>query len=228
MITSRVAIQREEDGFLGKRFVDLMVAFCCLALLLPVFALVAGWIMVVSPGPVLFRQERVGFRGRRFIMLKFRSMGPHAETQSHEEHVRQIVDSDTPMEKLDSQGDPRVIRGGRFLRASCLDELPQLLNVVRGEMSLVGPRPCVPSEFELYSDSQKERFDVKPGLTGYWQVTGKNKTTFSEMVAMDIYYVKSMSLWLDLKIMFRTIPTIWGQVMDTATTVKSGEAREGF
>jgi exopolysaccharide production protein ExoY len=123
--------------------------------------------------------------------------------------------ADCPMTKLDVSGDPRIIFGGRILRAMGLDELPQIFNVVRGEMSSVGPRPCTPNEFQGYQAWQEERLDALPGLTGYWQVNGKNKTTFSQMVEMDIYYARSLSLWLDFAILLKTLPAIIGQVLES-------------
>jgi lipopolysaccharide/colanic/teichoic acid biosynthesis glycosyltransferase len=122
------------------------------------------------------------------------------------------------MTKLDAVGDTRLIPGGRFLRASGLDELPQIFNVLRGEMSLVGPRPCLPKEFERYQPSELERVNALPGLTGYWQVNGKNYTTFKEMIAMDLFYIRNMSIWLDLTIMFRTIPTLIKEVRNRPRT----------
>lgn len=127
------------------------------------------------------------------------------------------------MTKLDA-ADPRLISGGRFLRASGLDELPQIFNVLRGEMSLVGPRPCLPHEFERYTVWQQERVNAPPGLTGFWQVNGKNKTTFSEMIAMDIFYARHMSIWLDLKIILKTIPALIEQ-MDESGRVAATESR---
>ena len=126
-----------------------------------------------------------------------------------------LMQTDRPMTKLDLSGDPRIIPGGRILRAMGLDELPQLFDVLRGEMSLVGPRPCTPHEFRRYQMWQRERFNAAPGLTGYWQVNGKNKTTFTEMIKMDIFYTKNMSICLDLTIMLRTLPTICAQVIET-------------
>ena len=152
-------------------------------------ALVSAWILLASPGPLLYRQERIGYRGRRFMILKFRTMKINVETQTHEGYFQRLMQADCPMTKLDCH-DARLIRGGRILRALGLDELPQLFNVIRGEMSLVGPRPCTPVEFEHYQPAQKARVNAPPGLTGYWQVNGKNKTTFSEMIAMDIFYGK--------------------------------------
>ena len=142
------------------------------------------------------------------MILKFRTMKVNVETQSHERYLEQLIHANRPMTKLDSAGDPRIIPGGRILRATGLDELPQLFNVLRGEMSLVGPRPCTPHEFGRYQKWQQARVDAPPGLTGYWQVNGKNKTTFTEMIDMDIHYTKKMSLWLDLAIMVKTFPAL--------------------
>jgi len=126
------------------------------------------------------------------------------------------------MTKLDSAGDPRIIAGGRLLRATGLDELPQLFNVLRGEMSLVGPRPCTPHEFKRYQVWQRERVNARPGLTGYWQVNGKNRTTFAEMINLDIFYTKNMSLWLDLTIISKTPPALISQVLDGRSAARSG------
>ena len=121
------------------------------------------------------------------MIFKFRSMKMNAETSSHEQHLASLMGNNSPMTKLDAAGDPRLIPLGRIFRATGLDELPQIFNVIRGEMSLVGPRPCLPYEFQRYERWQQERVNAAPGLTGYWQVNGKNKTTFSEMIEMDIY-----------------------------------------
>ena len=148
-------------------------------------------------------------------MLKFRTMEVNVETRSHELYFQQLVKSDCPMTKLDVSGDPRIVRGGRILRALGLDELPQLLNVARGEMTLVGPRPCTPAEFSMFEDWQRQRLDASPGLTGYWQVNGKNRTTFRQMIEMDIYYSRNASFWLDVKILLRTGPAILGQLIES-------------
>jgi lipopolysaccharide/colanic/teichoic acid biosynthesis glycosyltransferase len=196
-----------------KRILDITCILISLPFWLPVFIAVALWTKIVSPGPIFFRQERVGYRGERFMILKFRTMKVNVETQSHERHLEQLMKANCPMRKLDASGDPRIIRGGRILRALALDELPQLLNVLRGEMSLVGPRPCTPHEFRHYVGWQQERVNAPPGLTGYWQVNGKNKTTFTEMISMDIFYTKNMSLLLDLAIILRTLPAITAQAL---------------
>ncbi len=177
--------------------------------------LVGLLIRIVSTGPILFKQERVGYLGERFLCLKFRTMFVDADTKVHQGHLNQLIHSDAPMLKIDSRGDKRIIPFGRLLRATGLDELPQLINVLNGEMSLVGPRPCVSYEYEQYQEWQHERFNTLPGLTGLWQVSGKNRTTFTEMMHLDIQYVRNRSLWLDLKIIFKTVPALLVQVLET-------------
>jgi lipopolysaccharide/colanic/teichoic acid biosynthesis glycosyltransferase len=179
---------------------------------LPFFLLctrfVAAMTAMASPGPIFFRQERVGCGQRRFKLYKFRTMQVTADMSEHQKHFAQLARSNVPMHKLDAHGDSRLVPGGRLLRASGLDELPQIINVLRGEMSIVGPRPCIPYELAQYSSAQKERFQATPGLTGLWQVSGKNQTTFDEMVRLDIAYAKTRSLPVDLKIILRTIPVL--------------------
>src|SRR6202035_2651809 len=157
------------------------------------------------------------------MILKFRTMNVNVETQSHERHLEQLIHADCPMTKLDASGDPRIIRGGRLLRATGLDELPQLFNVLRGEMSLVGPRPCTPNEFCRYQPWQQQRVIAAPGLTGYWQVKGKNKTTFTEMINLHIFDTKNMSWRLDLAIILQTVPAIVGQVIETRRAGEPGK-----
>jgi exopolysaccharide production protein ExoY len=198
-----------------KRLLDIACILLSMPFWLPIMIALAVWIKLASPGPIFFRQERVGHQRKRFMILKFRTMKVNVETQSHERHLEQLIHANRPMTKLDSAGDPRIIPGGRILRALGLDELPQLFNVLRGEMSLVGPRPCTPHEFTRYQKWQQDRVNAPPGLTGYWQVNGKNKTTFTEMINMDIFYTKNMSFWLDLSIMARTFPAITCQVIET-------------
>lgn len=197
-----------------KRVLDIFCLLLALPTLLPLFAAIALLIKLVSPGPVFFTQDRIGFMGRRFRILKFRTMKVNAETHTHQNHLKDLIHSEKPMTKLDSKGDPRVIKFGGILRSSGLDELPQLINVFRGEMSLVGPRPCTQPEYEQFQPWHKQRFRALPGLTGLWQVSGKNKTTFSEMINLDIRYANDWSLWLDIKIMFLTFPVLLGQIKE--------------
>jgi len=199
----------------SKRTLDVLLILLTLPILIPLALLIALLIRSVSAGPVLFRQERVGYRGRRFRCFKFRTMLVDADTTTHQGHLRHLMNSNTPMMKMDARGDPRIIPFGLFLRASGLDELPQLINVLRGEMSLVGPRPCLPYEYDNYLPWQKERFETLPGLTGLWQVSGKNRTTFVEMIQFDIDYAKSRSLSLDFVIILKTIPVLLIQMGDT-------------
>jgi len=178
-------------------------------------------IRLVSKGPILFQQERVGYLGEKFMCLKFRTMFVGADTVSHQGHLHQLISSDGPMIKMDAHGDSRIILFGRWLRSSGLDELPQLINVLRAEMSLVGPRPCLAYESDKYLPWQKERFQAVPGLTGLWQVSGKNRTTFVEMLCLDIKYARTKSLWLDLKIILKTIPVLMIQMWDSRKKRKS-------
>jgi lipopolysaccharide/colanic/teichoic acid biosynthesis glycosyltransferase len=191
---------------------------CAIAVALPLLVplCLAVWLVIrlVSKGPILFKQERVGFRGQRFMCLKFRTMHCGAETTTHQGHLEQLMESNVPMVKMDVRGDARIIPLGRLLRSTGLDELPQLVNVLNGEMSLVGPRPCLAYEAARYLPWQLERFNALPGLTGLWQVNGKNRTTFTRMIQLDIEYTRTKSLGLDLKIMLKTIPALAVQVWD--------------
>ena len=201
-----------------KRILDVACIVLSSPFWLPVMTLVMGLVRFTSRGPIFYRQERVGYRRSPFMLFKFRTMYVNAETRRHEEYFADLMRSECPMTKLDAVGDTRLIPGGRFLRASGLDELPQIFNVLRGEMSLVGPRPCLPGEFERYQPSERQRVNALPGLTGYWQVNGKNNTTFKEMIAMDLFYIRNMSIWLDLTIMFRTIPALIKEVLNRPRT----------
>lgn len=183
---------------------DVSCILFSLPFILPLMAVVALWIKLVSRGPAIFRQERVGRNGERFTLYKFRSMQVNADTSRHSRHFNQLVRSDSPMVKLDLLSDSRLIPLGCLLRSAGLDELPQLFNVLRGDMSLVGPRPCLPEEYHHFSSSQRVRFQALPGLTGIWQSEGKGISTFAEMNEMDVRYVRTASLPLDLVIICRT------------------------
>ncbi|HET6888789.1 MAG TPA: sugar transferase [Candidatus Udaeobacter sp.] len=198
-----------------KSALDIMCILLALPIWLPLMILLMTVTRLASPGPIFYRQKRVGLGGRHFSIWKFRTMKVSAETQTHEHYFQELMRVDRPMTKLDTYGDPRLAPFGRFLRASGLDELPQIFNVLCGEMSLVGPRPCTPTEFAHYEPWQQERVNALPGLTGYWQVNGKNKTTFNEMIVMDLFYLKNLSILLDLKILFKTCTVVAGQLVES-------------
>jgi lipopolysaccharide/colanic/teichoic acid biosynthesis glycosyltransferase len=200
-------------GRILKRMIDISGSLLALILSAPLFLAIAIAIKATSRGPILFRQERVGLHGRKFIFLKFRSMYSQSSHTIHEEYVKQFISGSAGSRQNSAKNncvyklvcDPRVTRIGTFLRRSSLDELPQLVNVLKGEMSLVGPRPPIPYEVDRYDVWHRMRFlTVKPGLTGLWQVKGRSRTTFDEMVRLDLRYATSWSLWLDLSILIQT------------------------
>ena len=187
-----------------KRAVDTTGSFLLLVLTSPLLLFMALFIKLVSPGPVLFHQTRIGYKGIPFKFWKFRTMKCDNNQSFHGKHAQNfIVKGDIPMEKLDNH-DPRIIFGGKVIRKCCVDELPQLWNVLKGDMSLVGPRPCIPYEAKEYLRWHTHRFDVLPGLTGLWQVSGKNKLTFKQMIRLDIQYCQNISFLGDLAIILRT------------------------
>jgi len=206
--------QAKRYGYFFKRVIDIIGSSLALLLLSPVFCIISLLILVTSKGPVLFRQERLGQFGKKFIFLKFRSMHVNSDDAIHRDYIKKLITENqaseencdgvqAPVYKI--RNDPRIIPVGEFLRKSSLDELPQLLNVLRGEMSLVGPRPPIPYEFENYDIWHRYRLlKVKPGITGLWQVKGRSSTTFDEMVRLDLKYIQEWSLWLDFKILLLT------------------------
>jgi exopolysaccharide biosynthesis polyprenyl glycosylphosphotransferase len=187
-----------------KRSIDLVFSALVLILAAPLMGLVALMIKLESPGPVLFRQERVGRNGRRFTVYKFRSMVEGAEYQ--QEALQEFNEADGPLFKI--KRDPRLTRVGRWLRKLSLDELPQFYNVLSGEMSLIGPRPPLPAEVKQYQEWHKRRLEVMPGITGLSQISGRSELTFDETALLDIYYVENWSLGLDTKILLQTIPKV--------------------
>jgi len=199
-----------------KRAFDLTIAMLALGLLSPLWLLIALLIKVDSHGPVFYKQERVGMDGRIFLFFKFRTMHAGVDDDRHREYQRAYIngrpdsnlgDDARPVFKL--RTDERITRLGRILRKTSLDELPQLINVLRGEMSVVGPRPPIPYEVENYQLWHRKRLDMKPGITGLWQVSGRNRLPFDEMVRMDLYYIENWSLLLDIKIILQTLPVMW-------------------
>lgn len=190
---------------LWKRPFDIVLATALLLITLPVFLLVAVLIRLEGGGPLFFRQERVGRLGARFRMWKFRTMVPNTDDAPHREAARAWFRGEPSFGTLyKNERDPRVTRVGRLLRQMELDELPQLLNVLRGEMSLVGPRPAIPYELDLYQPQYFVRQLVRPGMTGLWQVTERVRISAAGMMSLDAFYVEEASLWLDLKILGRT------------------------
>jgi len=188
-----------------KRTVDLIAATVGLVLLLPVFVIVGLVIKLTSHGPVFFKHKRYGYLGKPFWVWKFRTMHIATDPEVHQQHVNELFARQRVLKKLDNPD--QLIPFGKLLRSSAIDELPQLINIFKGEMSLVGPRPDV-VPIEKYSPEHQTRFKVAPGLTGLWQVSGKNETTFEEMMQLDAEYVENRTLWLDLKILFLTVPAI--------------------
>jgi exopolysaccharide biosynthesis polyprenyl glycosylphosphotransferase len=187
-----------------RRALDVTVSGLLLLFLLPLYLMIAVAIRLSSPGPVLFIQPRVGQHGHEFPFLKFRSMYADAEVQRRA--LEAMNERTGPVFKM--RNDPRVTPIGRVLRKYSLDELPQLLNVWRGEMSLVGPRPALPREVAQYLPSQRQRLIVRPGLTGLWQVSGRANLSFEEAIHMDLTYIRQRSLWLDIVILARTVPAV--------------------
>ena len=197
LVAALVARDQARDGF--------AIAAPMAILLMPVWLVVAIAIKIDSRGPVLFAQERVGKGGRRFRLYKFRTMVADAE-----QHRSELLVQSTDPDWLKLEHDPRITRVGRALRRLSLDELPQLWNVLRGEMSMVGPRPLIPIEDERVTGWARGRLDLTPGITGYWQVLGRTRIPFEEMVKLDYLYVMNWSLWEDVRLMLRTLPVVVG------------------
>jgi lipopolysaccharide/colanic/teichoic acid biosynthesis glycosyltransferase len=229
------AIRAKQEGadatyFLAKRVMDLIIVVLSMVFLLPLLAFIALLIKWDSPGPAIFRQERVTARRvmrngqvyweeRPFTIYKFRTMRADAKSTIHRQFIEAYIAGDSKrMAELQTQQaeeakfklvqDPRITRVGSFLRKTSLDELPQLWNVLRGDMSLVGPRPPIPYEVELYLFHHHDRLRTVPGITGWWQVRGRSATSFEEMVRMDVDYITRQSLWLDIKIIFMTLTAV--------------------
>ncbi len=208
--------ERDEERKLSrlvKRSIDITGSIAALIFCCPLFAVISLAIKLTSKGPILFKQERVGRYGSRFTFLKFRSMECDNDARIHREYVRRFIAGEADPAQVSHtqnvvykiQSDPRVTRVGRFLRKSSLDELPQFINVLKGDMSLVGPRPPIPYELEAYQVWHRRRvLEVKPGITGLWQVNGRSRLEFDDMVRLDLQYAKTWSLWLDIKILLQT------------------------
>ena len=192
--------------FIIKRIIDIIGALCGILLLSPVMVVVGIWIKLDSKGSVFFEQNRVGQDGREFKMYKFRSMCTDAEYLL--EKLQDKNEMSGPMFKI--KEDPRVTKLGRFIRKTSIDELPQLFNILKGEMSLVGPRPSLPKEVAQFTSFQKQRLVAKPGLTCYWQVKGRSNVSFEEWMEMDVQYVTERNTWIDIRLIFKTVKVLFG------------------
>lgn len=190
----------------AKRLTDILLSTIGLILLSPILLIISIWIKVDSKGPIIFKQDRVGKDGKLFGMYKFRSMVSNAEELKKE--LQKQNEMSGPMFKI--KDDPRITKVGRFIRKTSIDELPQLINVIRGEMSLVGPRPSLPREVELFEPWMKERLNVQPGITCYWQVSGRNNIPFYEWMKLDVKYVKERTYFGDIKLIFKTFFVLFG------------------
>ena len=194
-----------KGAYLVKRVFDIVVAAILLVLLFPVFLTVGIAIRLEDPGPILFKQKRVGRWGTLFTMWKFRSMYTDAEERKTEIMAQNEMEGGVTFKMKD---DPRVTKVGRIIRKTSIDELPQLWNVVKGDMSLVGPRPPVPQEVDEYSLSDRRRLEVIPGITCIWQVSGRSDIPFDQQVELDVQYIQSQSFWTDIKILLKTVPAL--------------------
>ncbi len=197
----------------GKRPFDLVIAMICLIILMPLLVVTGVAVRLTTPGPVLFRQTRLGLHGRRFVLYKFRTMYDGCPDELHRRYVRQLLTVGAAPAagvggRYKLEADPRITRVGWMLRLTSIDELPQLLNVIRGEMSLVGPRPALPWEAEMFADGHRQRFLVPPGITGLWQVSGRSQLTMKQALDLDVDYVRRQSFALDLAIVLRTVPAV--------------------
>ena len=213
-VAARPPADRLDGLHLGKRLFDLVGASLCLLLLSPLLLVVAALVRATSPGGALFRQTRLGRYGRPFELYKFRTMASDCPDDIHREYVRKLLVEDRPPAGGQSglfklEADPRITRLGRLLRRTSIDELPQLINVIRGEMSLVGPRPALAWEAELFGSAYSARFLVPPGLTGLWQVSGRNSLTMRQGLVLDLEYVAKQSFTFDLKILLKTVPAVF-------------------
>ena len=206
-ITGSTVVVRKRKGYeFLKRSMDIVGSLCGLVLLSPILLIIMVLIKLESKGPIIFSQDRVGRYGKKFKMYKFRSMVVNAE-----ELKKKLMDQNEmsgPMFKM--KDDPRVTKIGKFIRKTSLDEIPQLVNVLKGDMSLVGPRPSLPKEVEQFEDWMHIRHEVKPGLTCYWQVSGRNNIDFEDWMKLDVKYVGDRSLWGDIKLILKTVGVLFG------------------
>lgn len=203
-----IQVERQKNILyeVSKRALDVIASFLGLVILSPILLIVAILIKLESKGPAIFSQSRIGLNGKEFKMYKFRSMVQNAEELK--EKLAKENEMSGPMFKM--KNDPRVTKVGKFIRKTSIDELPQLFNILKGDMTLVGPRPSLPREVEKFESWMLKRLEVKPGLTCYWQVSGRNNIDFYEWMKLDLKYVNDMSFWLDIKLIFKTVAVLFG------------------
>lgn len=203
-----IQVERQKNILyeVSKRTLDFMGSFLGLVILSPILLIVAILIKLESKGPAIFSQSRIGLNGKEFKMYKFRSMVQNAEELK--EKLAKENEMSGPMFKM--KNDPRVTKVGKFIRKTSIDELPQLFNILKGDMTLVGPRPSLPREVEKFESWMLKRLEVKPGLTCYWQVSGRNNIDFYEWMKLDLKYVNDMGFWLDIKLIFKTVAVLFG------------------
>ena len=203
-----IQIERKESTLykVSKRALDVIASFLGLVILSPILLIVAILIKLESKGPAIFAQSRIGLNGKEFKMYKFRSMVQNAEELK--EKLAKQNEMSGPMFKI--KNDPRVTKVGKFIRKTSIDELPQLLNILKGDMTLVGPRPSLPREVEKFESWMLKRLEVKPVLPCYWQVSGRNNIDFYEWMKLDLKYVNDMGFWLDIKLIFKTVAVLFG------------------
>lgn len=188
-----------------KRFLDILISIIGLIVLLPVFLILGIIIRIDSPGPILFAHKRIGKNGKEIKILKFRTMYKDAEEMIKKFDEKQMKEY---KENYKLKDDPRITKIGNILRKTSLDELPQIFNIIKGDLSIVGPRPVVESELEKYGKNKDKFLSVTPGLTGYWQANGRSTTTYEQRMNMELYYVENRSLWMDIKIFFKTFVSV--------------------
>ena len=203
---NRFSNRKSKVYLISKRITDILLSLIGLIILSPLLLIVAIAIKVDSKGPIIFKQDRIGKDEVKFVMYKFRSMVVNAEQLKKE--LQDKNEMSGPMFKM--KNDPRITKVGKFIRKTSIDELPQLINVIKGDMSLVGPRPSLPKEVADFEPWMKERLIVQPGITCFWQVSGRNNIPFKEWMELDIKYVREMSYWLDVKLIFKTFFVLFG------------------
>ena len=203
---------KRSSGLVIKRALDIVGSLFGLVVLSPLFLLITIFVKLESKGPAIFKQTRVGKGCRPFTFYKYRSMNENSDPNPHQKYISELIGGERAQDEVYKlTDDNRVTKVGRILRKTSLDELPQLFNVLKGDMSLVGPRPALPYEVKMYKDWYKDRLSVTPGMTGLWQVSGRSQKNFDEMVKLDLAYINKWSLWLDIKILLKTFLVVFSR-----------------